>query len=346
MSGGLALIQLDSESGSGEFNLRRHWPIPLYGLALIIHKRYRIWSPRRIPYLTTVRLPEIYGTLALGHFAHIEAGRIVERLNRSGKARPGAGKKQDELDFARKGIALRAFSLRNWVADNPVLLRNLKDVEWCKDLNLKAYDRSYGMLPQRDEDSQHPLLRLLMPPIDYIRWSLRTMWSDEDTRGLVGILLDKQIRRLQLSNHDTGVLVSFIAERVKTRNFHRVRMVAVRILSRFSRLNQSLRGCQPSIAFEDNTYMHLACWTVLAFSFRQIHASRGFTLPSAGLQRLCLYIFAYRMLMGQYSHFSSLWALEDPLKAAQVVENSIADVNERLAKRRAGSAKTTAGTNE
>lgn len=52
------------------------------------------------------------------------------------------------------------------------------------------------------------------------------------------------------------------------------------------------------------------------------------------------------MLMGHYSHFSSLWALKDPLKAAQVVDNSIADMNERWGQRRAASAKTTAGTSE
>lgn len=73
-------------------------------------------------------LPEIYGTLALGHCAHIEAGRIVERLSRIKARRPEAGN-QDELDFARKRIAMRAFLLRDWVADNPGLLREDVDLK-------------------------------------------------------------------------------------------------------------------------------------------------------------------------------------------------------------------------
>ena len=59
------------------------WPIPAYGVAFFIHKRYRIWRPRRLPTITPLKLPEIYSVYALMHWVDIEADRMVEKLNKN-----------------------------------------------------------------------------------------------------------------------------------------------------------------------------------------------------------------------------------------------------------------------
>ena len=61
----------------------RFWPIPAYGVAFFIHKRYRVWRPRRLPTITPLKLPEIYSVYALMHWVDIEADRMVEKLNKN-----------------------------------------------------------------------------------------------------------------------------------------------------------------------------------------------------------------------------------------------------------------------
>ena len=69
--------------------LSRFWQIPLYAVAYLIHVRYRRWRPRVLPRLTNLTLPEIYGSLALGHAVDIEANRIQDKTFYSREGDPG-----------------------------------------------------------------------------------------------------------------------------------------------------------------------------------------------------------------------------------------------------------------
>ncbi|KAI9062290.1 hypothetical protein FKP32DRAFT_854640 [Trametes sanguinea] len=45
------------------------WHVPILGLAYFAHVRYRRLSPRRLPPFTPLKLPGVYGSLALWQFA-------------------------------------------------------------------------------------------------------------------------------------------------------------------------------------------------------------------------------------------------------------------------------------
>ena len=52
--------------------------------------------------------------------------------------------------------------------------------------------------------------------LNEIMWRLRTMRTDEDSRMVASALLAPHIAACGLSDHDAAVLVTFLAERVKT----------------------------------------------------------------------------------------------------------------------------------
>ena len=66
----------------------RVWTLPVYAGMYLVHSRYRALRPRRLPTLTSLRLPEIYGLLALGDIAGYEAEHL----------------RDDELDGNRRSI--------------------------------------------------------------------------------------------------------------------------------------------------------------------------------------------------------------------------------------------------
>ncbi|EIW65359.1 uncharacterized protein TRAVEDRAFT_42733 [Trametes versicolor FP-101664 SS1] len=56
------------------------WPLPLIGVSYLAHIRYRRYSPRRLPTLTSMKLPEIYAFLAIIHAMEGAAGELKDEV--------------------------------------------------------------------------------------------------------------------------------------------------------------------------------------------------------------------------------------------------------------------------
>ncbi|KAI0716113.1 hypothetical protein C8T65DRAFT_694411 [Cerioporus squamosus] len=158
-----------------------------------------------LPRLTMLKLPEMYGALALGRAADVEADRLFEKLVR-------------EEDDNR--LYIHAYSL--------VMAKHFHDL----------VQQSYAKFPlggicpdvaypagMQSSDSNNGLLAI----VGNVRWQLCSLWSDWSSRYVASHLLDPQIRRLQLSDHDARILVWFVAERIYTGNQYRVMMVQAAI---------------------------------------------------------------------------------------------------------------------
>ncbi|RDX40107.1 hypothetical protein OH76DRAFT_1413170 [Lentinus brumalis] len=148
-------------STNGEPGLERFWPIPLYGVAYIVHKRYRLWRPRVLPTLTSLTLRGMYGALALGHAADIEAIRLRDKLIR--------GADNDRLWIHLYSVTLRAGS-------HGLLERVKKEAGHAWPSRLTWPDLTYP----RDFRPAEFLIELY----EFYLWRLRSLWSDEPSRQL------------------------------------------------------------------------------------------------------------------------------------------------------------------
>ncbi|TFK82474.1 hypothetical protein K466DRAFT_655701 [Polyporus arcularius HHB13444] len=168
----------------------------LYAVAYLIHKRYRLWRRQVLPRLTMLKLPEMYGALALGHAANIQADRLIEKLLREGD--------ENRLYIHQYSVAMA----RNY---HEVIRKMSNPVERMPS------DVAYpGVL-------QSPEIRGgLLESLYNMRWQLRSRWSDGRSRFLASHSLDPHIRQLGLSDHDARLLVWYVAERIYTSHYYRV----------------------------------------------------------------------------------------------------------------------------
>ena len=84
----MSVFNVELRSRHAALQWYRVWTLPVYAGMYLVHSRYRALRPRRLPTLTSLRLPEIYGLLALGDIAGYEAEHL----------------RDDELDGNRRSI--------------------------------------------------------------------------------------------------------------------------------------------------------------------------------------------------------------------------------------------------
>ncbi|PIL29962.1 hypothetical protein GSI_07873 [Ganoderma sinense ZZ0214-1] len=167
-----------------DFSWWSTWPVPLYGLACAAHWRFRAFKPRRLPTLTTVTLPEIYGIFALGHVSHLEANRLSRKVAED----PGLKVIQRVATWARKEY--RRYPERFTV---PVGLEDLEGVDYTG-LLLKGVP----------EDDFH-----------FRRFALRLSWADTEYRTAASYLLTRRVRLAAprtIPYRDVALVTLFVSE--------------------------------------------------------------------------------------------------------------------------------------
>ncbi|TBU25681.1 hypothetical protein BD311DRAFT_780184 [Dichomitus squalens] len=141
-------IQLE---GPLYLSLNRFWPVSLWGVAFLIHRRFRQLSPRRLPTITPLKPPEIYGIFALAHLANVEAFHLREKVIRDDNLR-----------------TILAFSYA---------MRDVWNGALPTDDRLKKYDLSLLTIPI----DEHLLSRYA----HYTLWRWRNTWSDSAGREVL-----------------------------------------------------------------------------------------------------------------------------------------------------------------
>ncbi|TBU41138.1 hypothetical protein BD309DRAFT_1011044 [Dichomitus squalens] len=191
-------IQLE---GPLYLSLNRFWPVSLWGVAFLIHRRFRQLSPRRLPTITPLKPPEIYGIFALAHLANVEAFHLREKVIRDDNLR-----------------TILAFSYA---------MRDVWNGALPTDDRLKKYDLSLRASPLLATLHEHLLSRYA----HYTLWRWRNTWSDSRTRGFVGQYVADQVLHCELSAHDTAILLTVVAERTRMRDFHQPACVRKAVLT-------------------------------------------------------------------------------------------------------------------
>ncbi|KAI1785579.1 hypothetical protein LXA43DRAFT_124186 [Ganoderma leucocontextum] len=165
---------------SVDFSWRSTWPIPLYGLACVAHRRIRAWKPRCLPTLTTLGVPEIYGILALGHLAHIEANRLAKKVA-----------EDSDLGFIRK-LA-----------------------EWAQHEYRRHPERF--IRPTGSKEDRDLTVFLCRQPVDNFqawKYDLRCSWTDERRRKAASALLARRLTVINpgVSLRDAALVALFVSE--------------------------------------------------------------------------------------------------------------------------------------
>ena len=81
-----------------------------------------------------------------------------------------------------------------------------------------------------------------------------------------------------------------------------------------------------NILVEDDVVIKYAFWVFVSTTMRGVR----FLSPLAnGIQRCFFYFLAYRSLGGYYVHYSSIWMLEDPARAAKAIKSFLAEVSSK-----------------
>ncbi|TFK82475.1 hypothetical protein K466DRAFT_590489 [Polyporus arcularius HHB13444] len=167
-----------------DHKLYRVWSLPLYAVTYIVHSRYRALRPRRLPTLTSLRLPEIYGMLAIGDICGYQGLHLYKQL-------------QLEENYDRGQVANYA----GWFYK--MFHKNLREPRFpgSSDLTRKG-------LP-RGEDGKVTLLGEIL-------WRLRTIRTTANCRLFASSILEDHIAACDLNDHDASVLVTIVAERLGT----------------------------------------------------------------------------------------------------------------------------------
>ncbi|RPD59324.1 hypothetical protein L226DRAFT_617301 [Lentinus tigrinus ALCF2SS1-7] len=183
--------------------LKRFWPIPLFAAAYLVHIRYRAWRPRVLRRLTTLKLPELYGAMALGHAANIEADRLCEKI-------------VPQHDLNRYRIHRYSVAMANSCHDTiQKKYAECPDPIW-PNVAYPHSDKSVTVQSSADDDNWGNRLTGLL---DTARWQLRSQWSDELSRAYVAHTLAPHIQKLGLSDHDARILLWYVAERIYTKSY-------------------------------------------------------------------------------------------------------------------------------
>ncbi|TFK87220.1 hypothetical protein K466DRAFT_599667 [Polyporus arcularius HHB13444] len=278
---------------SDEPGLERFWPIPLYAVAFFIHRRYRVWRPRVLPTITSLKLPEIYGSFALGHAADIEADRLCERIVR-------------ERDANRYSIHLFAATIGDFFHDSSS--KGDKDYQYLfADI---THPDLWHHLSGSDDRSE------LRAELEHLHWKSRCIWSNKRSRELASLMLFSSIHKLDLSEHDARILVMYVAERTYTGSYFRPQFV-IDHLTRPHILPTALPSHRQF--FQGAIPRFFAQFTALALWHRWMGFSKWLLWTFTGPQRVLFHLWVYRTLWGRYCHWESLWSLEDPAKAGAVI---------------------------
>ena len=65
----------------------RIYSLPVYAALCFAHTRFRAWRPRKLPTITSLRPPEIYGFLMLMDLSRYEGAQLHKQLNEDREGR-------------------------------------------------------------------------------------------------------------------------------------------------------------------------------------------------------------------------------------------------------------------